>query len=255
MDPLGDVFYALVEQEEHGLMWAGHIRKADGYGILRGDYVHRIVWELERGHIPEGMEVDHDPRCPKHCVTVAHLTLRGKSEHARVGWERGELNGGWGTARQRIHPPRPVPFAWQTVLQCPICGLDFLPATAKTKYCSPQCNNRAKDQAKKGRQHAAASYDFGPQTCIVCGAEFRYENAWQASKGRKTCSRRCMYKIKNDERSQQIFEERGGGSMFAPRACPWCGGMFVPVNRTMAGRQKYCSQRCGEYARRKKLPS
>lgn len=248
--PLDQAFYQRVVTTKHGRMWNGSIRKEDGYGVFRKNYAHRIAWELARGPIPAGMEIDHLPTCPKHCVTVAHLALRGKSEHATVGWERDELNGGWGTARTRIHPPRPEAFKWQVETKCPVCSTSFLPSTGKVKFCSPVCRNRAKEAARKERKHAAAEYDYGPRTCIVCGQTFRYENAQQASRKRETCFRPCMYKLKNDERSRQTFEERGGAALFAPIKCEWCQEFFTPANRTMAGRQKYCSKRCGEMARR-----
>lgn len=86
-------------QTEHGLEWTGNTNKK-GYGRVgfnyQTQYAHRVSYEIVNGPIPEGMELDHEPDCPKNCITTEHLTLRTKAEHAKLGWERGECDGGWG---------------------------------------------------------------------------------------------------------------------------------------------------------------
>lgn len=99
---LEEDFNQHLEITEHGTMWTGTTNpKGYGRGAFDGKhfYAHRVAYALVYGPIPEGMEVDHDPECPKICVTPEHLTLRTKRDHALLGWERGELNGGWGTKR------------------------------------------------------------------------------------------------------------------------------------------------------------
>lgn len=89
-------------ETEHGTVWVGTVRE-DGYGLVSAEstqnYVHRVAWELTYGPIPSGYEVDHSPGCPKNCITIDHLSLLTKAEHSAVGWERGELDGGWGVRR------------------------------------------------------------------------------------------------------------------------------------------------------------
>lgn len=69
--------YASVEKTEKCWVWTGFL-KPEGYGHIgvagRTVLVHRLAWELERGVIPAGIEVDH--RCRNRaCVRVEHLQL------------------------------------------------------------------------------------------------------------------------------------------------------------------------------------
>lgn len=58
---------------------SGHARMRDPrVGETR--FVYRIVYELEHGPIPDGMEVDHKCRVPS-CVRVSHLQLATKAEN------------------------------------------------------------------------------------------------------------------------------------------------------------------------------
>lgn len=61
-------------------LWLG-ATNGNGYGVIgtggrggRQVYVHRVVWELERGPIPDGLEVDHLCRV-RNCVNIRHLEL------------------------------------------------------------------------------------------------------------------------------------------------------------------------------------
>lgn len=93
-------FARYTEDTPHGLVWTGWTNER-GYGrfVLGGRqgsiYAHRYAWQDVNGPIPAGLVIDHDPACPKSCVTVAHLQLITPSLHALIGWHRGELEGGW----------------------------------------------------------------------------------------------------------------------------------------------------------------
>ena len=58
--------------------------RAYGYVWFEGEMwlVHRLVWSLERGPIPEGMTVDHLCKTPL-CQNVEHMRLLTRSEHGR----------------------------------------------------------------------------------------------------------------------------------------------------------------------------
>lgn len=52
-------------------LWEGVLDK-DGYGLLRNLRAHRVAYELERGPIPPGLDLDHLCRS-RACVNPAHL--------------------------------------------------------------------------------------------------------------------------------------------------------------------------------------
>lgn len=55
------------------VIWSGHIRPRDGYGIhWSGRMAHRVIYEREVGPIPDGLELDH--LCgTRACVAIDHL--------------------------------------------------------------------------------------------------------------------------------------------------------------------------------------
>ena len=83
-----------------------------GYGRFGIDastnmLAHRMAWELMRGPIPDGMEIDHRRTCPKRCCNPAHLrtvTHKQNGEN-RAGPRRDNTSGvhgvTWHRASQR----------------------------------------------------------------------------------------------------------------------------------------------------------
>lgn len=57
------------------ILWTGSINNC-GYGRITANgqsrYVHRLVWELFVGPVPDGLQLDHLCRV-RHCANVAHL--------------------------------------------------------------------------------------------------------------------------------------------------------------------------------------
>lgn len=100
-DPTGGArerrpFEFWVERTEHGLVWTGQTHTVRGlvYGRYGHVTAHRVAYGLWVAPIPAGdYVVDHQPSCPKVCVTPQHLTLYTRGEHTRVGWQRGEITG------------------------------------------------------------------------------------------------------------------------------------------------------------------
>lgn len=77
-----------------GLCWEWQgARSSLGYGQMAIDgsmkYVHRIVWELLVGEIPEGLEPDHLCTNPP-CCNPDHLELVTHAENIRRSKERGK---------------------------------------------------------------------------------------------------------------------------------------------------------------------
>ena len=72
-------------------LWLGAAdRKGYGFtrypidGTNRVKNVHRVVYEMERGPIPEGLSIDHICRNPS-CVNPDHLEAVPQSENVRRG--------------------------------------------------------------------------------------------------------------------------------------------------------------------------
>lgn len=56
-------------------MWTGYIQ-ADGYAVIKNngkvEKIHRVMYVLTHGTIPDGMQVDHSCRV-RHCANPEHL--------------------------------------------------------------------------------------------------------------------------------------------------------------------------------------
>lgn len=77
------------------LVWQGRI-DPNGYGRIGGRWVHRAVYELEIGPIPERHEIDH-LCCNPPCVNPGHLDPVTRAEHVartfrRLGADRKHLS-------------------------------------------------------------------------------------------------------------------------------------------------------------------
>lgn len=79
-------FWERVDKGEGCWLWTG-ATNGQGRGVVkinrRREYVYRVAWELERGPIPEGFEIDHTCFTPL-CLRVDHLRLLTRSENATM---------------------------------------------------------------------------------------------------------------------------------------------------------------------------
>ena len=62
--------------------WTGATNPG-GYGVSGGDNIHRYVYELLVGPIPDGHHLHHDCRNPA-CCRPSHLTPLTPSEHSAL---------------------------------------------------------------------------------------------------------------------------------------------------------------------------
>lgn len=79
----------VLEQEGECIVCTSHTPNKDGYirlyqraaaGKQRYKFLHRMVWETNKGSIPSGYEVDHVCR-NRRCCNPNHLQLLTHSEH------------------------------------------------------------------------------------------------------------------------------------------------------------------------------
>jgi len=95
-------FYSVPEPNSGCLVWVGAL-DGGGYGRIHFDgkarKAHRISYELSRGEIPSGLEIDHlcRNRC---CINPDHLepvsrrinVLRGKSPKQLSDWQKSKTH-------------------------------------------------------------------------------------------------------------------------------------------------------------------
>jgi hypothetical protein len=83
MTDLTERFWVRVEKTDTCWLWTGRV-ETNGYGRLSVSsdvtplWAHRYAYELHKGAIPEGLQIDHLCRV-RHCVNPGHLeavTLR-----------------------------------------------------------------------------------------------------------------------------------------------------------------------------------
>jgi hypothetical protein len=77
--------YTMIDDAMGCWNWVGS-KTGNGYGNIhyngKSRPAHRIMWELEYGDIPIGMDLDHLCRNPK-CVNPNHLEVVTRSENLR----------------------------------------------------------------------------------------------------------------------------------------------------------------------------
>lgn len=70
------LFWAKVNKTDTCWLWTACIN-SDGYGLfwdgMKSVRAHRVAFELLRGELLPGVELDHDIECPKNCANPAHL--------------------------------------------------------------------------------------------------------------------------------------------------------------------------------------
>jgi hypothetical protein len=84
------------------LVWAGY-KMSNGYGLVsaggKRGLVHRIVWKMSGGHLPDDMTIDHLCRT-KACINVAHMEVVTGVENSR---RAGGLEIAHARARAKTH--------------------------------------------------------------------------------------------------------------------------------------------------------
>ena len=83
------IYSRLIIDPSGCVLWSGNCGD-NGYGQIeiagQMKLVHRVVWELENGPIPDGLQIDHvwEAGCRnRHCAALAHLEPVTAAENAR----------------------------------------------------------------------------------------------------------------------------------------------------------------------------
>jgi hypothetical protein len=77
------LFWSRVEKTETCWLWRGSITP-NGYGRLGKDYAHRLSYQMAKGEIPAGLDLDHLCRV-RSCVNPDHLEAVTRAENLRRG--------------------------------------------------------------------------------------------------------------------------------------------------------------------------
>lgn len=176
-------------QTHYGLVFrrfkSGHYGRKVG---SKTQYAHRLVWETERGPIPDGMEIHHVDFDPGNnavdnlaCLTSGdhsrlHAELRvqrrGREAYRRAYQEHGVAD----QAKAKRNAAEPV------AVTCVGCGVVFhrtWPAKTWGATCSERCWRRDRDRRRVG---------WVETVCTMCWGLF-----WTLEKKpAHLCSRRCV---------------------------------------------------------------
>lgn len=119
-------------------LWRAY-RTKDGYGHFsiadRMLEAHRVAWELDRGAIPAGLEIDHICKNPS-CVNPQHMELVTHAENLRRG-------DGWGGKH----------FKKQTCIHGHAMRRVFLPGAKRHRRICDECRRawwKRSSQRKNG---------------------------------------------------------------------------------------------------------
>lgn len=105
-------FWGKVNRGKRSACWTWYGGRSNGYGkmflgreygrVLTA-YVHRFSYELHKGPIPNGMEIDHTC-CNRACVNPAHLELvSGRENKVREGARKEHCTHGHAYTRENTY--------------------------------------------------------------------------------------------------------------------------------------------------------
>ena len=203
--------------------FAGMIfRVQKGYYKRGKIFLHRLIWEANKGSIPKGHHIHHKDG-NKLNNAIENLECLSHAEHLRLhmtenkdkihAWHRSKKGRKFlGEKASKLMAERPF-----KKFNCPKCGKDFESQNShRVKYCGINC------QAAARRERGD---DNEERKCLICNEIFII-NRFQKT---QTCGYKCGDKLRLLNRKEYEVP------------CAECGIMFLCNRPSVA---KYCTNSC-----------
>ena len=186
-DPVARL-WSYVDRTATCWLWTG-AKSTGGYGRIYWSgkllQAHRVVYELERGPIPDGLELDHLCRV-RSCVNPDHLEPVTSRENLLRGVGASAANARR-TACENGHEFTPEnTYRWRGTRGCKTCRAD---ATARRVRAHPP------------RQVSTA-------TCVMCGTSFEFVRGSGGGGHRVTCSDACQAERRRQSAREHMRRRR-----------------------------------------------
>ena len=197
-----------------------YYRKPPGYfKSMRGEYLHRAVWEVAHGPIPDGWHVHHvdgdrgnnDPSNLECLPGADHGALHMESPERRAE-AAAALQPAVERAAQwrRAHPEQASAIGRaggaaaaaamvRVECACTWCGRQFAGVASRTRrgFCSPSC---------QGMARKASGVDREARECAVCGGAFSVDRYART----RSCSPGCAARLRT---AGGVQHRSGGGPL------------------------------------------
>lgn len=155
-----------------------------GYMHMKGTRLHRIIWEIHHGSIPEGFDIHHKDgdklnnsidnlECISHSE---HLSIHMKENSDKIhAWHKTpEGRKSLGEKASKLMSERPF-----KTFNCPQCLKDFQSQNIhRVKYCSISCQHAAR---------RARGDDLVERLCVICSKPFMVNKYYKTT----TCGYKC----------------------------------------------------------------
>ena len=122
-------FWSNVEKTETCWLWTGYT-DSDGYGRYGAPKAYRVAYELAKGAIPEGLEIDHLCRV-RHCVNPDHLEAVTREENMRRAFAA------------KTHCKRGHEYTAENTYRAP---------RSRNRFCRQCANQRAREYRQRQRE-------------------------------------------------------------------------------------------------------